>query len=221
MATSYSPKVVTDGLVLFLDAGNRDSYPGTGTTWTDLSRNNNTGTLSGGPTFSSANGGSIVFDGINDYTQTAYTAQLNNFTICSWFKSNYSSGYARIADKKYDTGFWFGSNNNPTLWGGGVKQNSNYNAITLSDFQWHFLVMVRSETSLTVYGDGISNRNTTVCGAGSVDTTALSLGGTINDGSGQRDWFTGNIAQVLLYNRALAATEVLQNYNATKGRYGL
>jgi hypothetical protein len=62
-----------------------------------------------------------------------------------------------------------------------------------------------------------------VCGAGSLDTTALSLGGTINDGlpGGQRDWFTGNIAQVSIYNKALAASEILQNYNANKGRFAL
>ena len=223
MATLYSPKIVTSGLVLCLDAGNNKSYPSSGTTWNDLSGNGNTGTLVNGPTFNSANGGSIVFDGSNDYTQTAYTAQLNDFTICSWFKSTSSSGYARIADKKYDTGFWFGSNNSPNLWGGAVKQATNYNSITLSDNQWHFLVMARSGTSLTVYGDGITNTNTTVCGAGSLDTTALSLGGTINDGlpGGQRDWFTGNIAQVSIYNRALSASEILQNYNATKARFGL
>ena len=223
MATLYSPKIVTNGLVLCLDAGNIKSYPSSGTAWNDLSGNNNNGTLTNGPTFNSANGGSIVFDGTNDYTQTAYTAQLNDFTICSWFKSTSSSGHARIADKKYDTGFWFGSNNSPNLWGGAVKQATNYNSITLSDNQWHFLVMERSGTSLTVYGDCITNTNTTVCGAGSLDTTALSLGGTINDGhpAGQRDWFTGNIAQVSIYNRALSASEILQNFNATKARFSL
>jgi hypothetical protein len=215
------PAIVTDGLVLNLDAGNRKSYPGAGTVWTDLSGNGNTGTLTNGPTYSSSNGGSIVFDGANDYIQTQYTTQLNDFTICSWFKNNSSSGYARIADKNFDTGFWFGSINSPTLWGGGVKQTNNYNSITLSTNQWHFLVMVRTGTSLKVYGDGITNTNTTVCGSGFIDTTALSLGATINDGDGQRDWFTGNIAQISIYNRALTATEVQQNFNATRRRYGI
>ena len=219
MSYYNGPKIITNELVLCLDAGNSKSYPGSGTAWSDISGNGNTGTLTNSPTFNSANGGSIVFDGINDYTQTSYTTQLNDFTICSWFKSASSIGYARIADKKYDTGFWFGSNNNSTLWGGGVKQNTNYNSITLSNNQWHFLVMVRSGTSLVVYGDGITNKNTTVCGSGAVDTTALSLGGTVNDGGGQRDWFTGNIAQVTIYTRALSPTEILQNYNALKGRF--
>ena len=69
MTTSYSPLIVTDGLVMYLDAANPKSYPGTGTTWTDISRNNNNGTLTNGPTFSSANLGSIVFDGSNDAIQ--------------------------------------------------------------------------------------------------------------------------------------------------------
>ena len=67
MSTKYSPKIVTDGLVLCLDAANSKSYPGSGTSWNDLSRNNNTGTLTNGPTYTSSFGGSSVFDGTNDY----------------------------------------------------------------------------------------------------------------------------------------------------------
>ena len=67
MATKYSPKIITNGLVLSLDAANNKSYPRSGTTWTDLSGNNNTGTLTNGPTFNAGNQGSIVFDGVDDY----------------------------------------------------------------------------------------------------------------------------------------------------------
>ena len=67
MALHHSPRIVTSGLVLALDAADRNSYPGSGTTWTDLSGNANNGTLTNGPTFNSANGGSIVFDGTNDF----------------------------------------------------------------------------------------------------------------------------------------------------------
>jgi hypothetical protein len=222
MAIIDGPRIPTSGLIFYLDAANTRSYPGSGTAWTDLSGNGNTGTLTNGPTYSSANGGQIVFDGTNDYVQTAYTTQLNNFTIHSWFKSTaVSAGYFRIADKKYDTGFFFGSNNSLTLWGGGVKTSGTFNSITLSNNAWHFLAMVRTGTSLTVYGDGITNTNTTVCGSGSIDSTALSIGGTINDGGAQRDWFTGSIAQVSIYNRALSAAEVAQNFNSLRGRFGI
>ena len=67
MGLAHSPSLVMNGLVLALDAANPKSYPGSGTTWTDLSGRGNTGTLTNGPTYSSANGGSLVFDGTNDY----------------------------------------------------------------------------------------------------------------------------------------------------------
>jgi hypothetical protein len=74
----YSPKIVTDGLVLYLDAANTRSYPGTGTTWSDLSRGGNNGSLINGPTFNSANGGSIVFDGSNDYVDCGNIDDIKN-----------------------------------------------------------------------------------------------------------------------------------------------
>lgn len=214
--------ITTNGLVLNLDAGYLPSYPQNGTSWYDLGPNGNTGTLTNSPTYNSGNGGSIVFDGVDDYVNTNFTTQLNNFTICSWFKCTGVTAWARIADKSYNTGFWFGKENtNANKWGGGVKQNSNYNMITLDDTNWHYLVMVRNGTSLTVYGDGVTNNNTTTCGSGSIDSTALSIGGTINDGGGQRDWYKGNIPIVKVYDRVLTTAEILQNYNAQKARFGL
>ncbi len=83
------PNIITNGLILELDAANRKSYPGSGTTWTDLSGNGNTGTLTNGPTFSSANGGSIVFDGVDDYVNCGNASSLNfertnSFSFCFW-----------------------------------------------------------------------------------------------------------------------------------------
>jgi len=219
---AHSPKIVTDGLVLALDAGNVKSYVSGSTTWFDKSGRGNNGTLTNGPTFSSANGGGIVFDGTNDYVQTTFTIQLDNFTICAWFKcSGITSNYPRIADKNYQNGFWFGKEASlANKWGGGVKQ-ADGNMITLDDSSWHYLVMVRNGTSLTVYGDGITNNNTTTCGSGSLDSTPMSLGGTVNDGGGLRDWLKGNIATTHIYNRALSTQEVLQNFNALRGRFGI
>lgn len=92
MALNHSPKIVTNGLVLYLDAANQKSYPGSGTTWTDLSGNGNTGTLTNGPTFSANNNGGIVFDGANDYVSISNSSSLNitgrNITIEVIFKSN-------------------------------------------------------------------------------------------------------------------------------------
>jgi len=84
MAFSYSPKIATDGLVLCLDAANNRSYPGSGTAWTDLSRGGNNGALTNGPTFNSANGGSIVFDGTNDYVQVTSPFGDIDWSLRAW-----------------------------------------------------------------------------------------------------------------------------------------
>ena len=87
---AHGPSIITQGLVLALDAADRNSYPGTGTAWTDLSGNGNNGTLTNGPTYNSANGGSIVFDGSNDYVNFSYNSSLNigglNITLSSWVR---------------------------------------------------------------------------------------------------------------------------------------
>jgi hypothetical protein len=82
MAGSSGPDLVQNGLVLALDAADKNSYRGTGTTWSDLSGNNNTGTLTNGPTFNGGNGGSIVFDGVDDYADFGNVlASLTNLTL--------------------------------------------------------------------------------------------------------------------------------------------
>ena len=90
MAEIHGPKIVRDGLVLALDAADRNSYISGSTTWTDLSGNGNTGTLTNGPTYSSANGGSLVFDGSNDYVDIPYLllSGSQDFTVNIWIKAN-------------------------------------------------------------------------------------------------------------------------------------
>jgi hypothetical protein len=220
------PDIVTAGLILNLDAGNPYSYnpDNTGSTvWTDVTYNTTGGTLVNGTYYT---GGTMVFDGVDDYVRTSYNQQLENFTICSFFKDTGSTGFARIVDKSFFDGLWLGRNGSGTnQYGGGCIQNSGYNFITLAAGQWHFLAMVRNGTSLKVYGDGITNTNTTTCGSGPVSSKTLHVGATINDGfpsnPSQRDWFTGNIANVQLYNRALTDNEILQNFNALRGRFGI
>ena len=219
MAYNFSPRIITDGLVLYLDAANTKSYPGSGTTWSDLSRGRNDGVLTNSPTFNSANGGSIVFDGNNDYVITNFTSSLLDFTVCAWFKENITSNYSRIVDKSYINGFWlgkqFGSNN---TWGGGVKQASDpYGVyITLTPNVWHFICISRSNTSLFIYGDGVTNTNSTTVSNTALDSTQLRIGGSDQQVG---DYFRGNISYVSIYNRALSTQEIYQNYNTTKNRY--
>jgi hypothetical protein len=220
---AYYGGIVTNGLVLNLDAAKRDSYPGSGTTWRDISGNQNNGTLTNGPTFNSDNGGSFVFDGADDYVTTNYNAQLQNFTACIWFKANSLTTIAgRLLDKDYLNGFWLGKNPNGSLnsWGGGVRDLSfpygRY--ITLTDNQWHYIVSIRNNTTHTIYGDGITNTISGTVSTTATNASSLWFGRENNIGP---SLYKGNISQVKIYNRALTAQEVLQNYNATKGRYGL
>jgi hypothetical protein len=103
MAGTIAPNIVTDGLVLYLDAANTKSYVSGSTTWNDMSGFSNNGTLVNGPTFNSANGGSIVFDGVNDYVDCNSTiVNLNSsFTFASWVKTplNLSSNSSFLQPK--------------------------------------------------------------------------------------------------------------------------
>jgi hypothetical protein len=217
--------IVTDGLVLCLDAGTLMSYLRSGTTWRDISGNGNNGTLTNGPTFNSGNGGSIVFDGTNDYVQTNYNAALTDFTVCVWFKvpDSTNAGSARILDKSFVNGFWLGKNafnSAANSWGGGIRESSppygRY--LTLTDGQWHFLVFRRSGTTHTLYGDGIVNTTSGTVSSTPLSTSSMRIGIEFSTISSP---LKGDISQVSIYNRALTPSEVLQNYNATKTRYGL
>ena len=109
MSTVQSGHIVTDGLVLALDAANAKSYPGSGTTWSDLSGNRNTGTLTNGPTFNSGNGGGIVFDGVDDYVDcgNSSTLQINQGTISAWVKtSSPGSSFRGIITKQNNYGLF-------------------------------------------------------------------------------------------------------------------
>ena len=216
--------IIRKGLVLHLDAGNASSYlpPYNTTTWNDISGKNNNGTLVNGPTFNSQNGGSIVFDGSNDYVSTQYNETLNDFTACVWFKANSSTPAAgRILDKDYFFGFWIGknSNNSANSWGGGVRDTDPpYGRfITLTDNQWHYIVSIRRGTTHTIFGDGISNTISGIVSSTSFSNANLFIG-TVS-GFSSSSLFNGNISQVKIYNRALSRQEVLQNYMATRIRY--
>lgn len=215
--------IATNGLVLNLDALYQASYPGAGTTWTNLTGTGNNGTLTNGPTFSSSNGGSLVLDGVNDYVATSYAPQFNDFSVIAWFKCTNIVAYSRLVDKAYNTGMWIGRNaSNANSWGGGVLDSgAPYGRfITLQDSNWHMIASIRQGTTHTIYGDGI-----TTSVSGTVSSTALSAT-NFSFGANQSttlnaDWFGGNIASVSVYNRALSATEVLQNYYAVRGRFGI
>ena len=220
---AYYGGIVTNGLILNLDAAKKDSYPGSGNAWRDISGLQNNATLINGPTFNSNNGGSIVFDGVDDVAQTSYGPRLNDFTVVAWFRSvGVTTNYNRIVDKDYIGGLWIGRNaSNPNSWGGGVLESGSPfgRYITLNDNQWHMIVSRREGTTHTIYGDGITNSVSGSVLSNPLSNTSFAFGAWSGNSTSQR--LTGNISQVLIYNRALTPSEILQNYNATKGRYGL
>ena len=218
MGIKAGPKIINDGLLLHIDAGNVRSYPGSGTVVTDLSKSKNTSALTNGPTYSSSNIGSFVLDGTNDYIlvnsqanilpYTAYT-KIAYFYVTSFSTSNniVSGGFSG------QHAFWLFASNK--LYAG---HNGNWSTVTgattLSLNTWYFGAVTYNNSSgwklyLNGVEDGTSADTTTFLG-----NQEISIG-SYNTGNN----FTGRIAYVLVYNRTLTAKEILQNYNAIKGRY--
>jgi hypothetical protein len=216
--------LVTTGLVLQLDASNIASYPGSGSTWTDLSGSGNHGTLISGVSFANSSGGTLVFAGTdNNRVQTNLSTAFTDFTIGIWFKDNGSLGYGRLMDKDFSNGFWLGRNGGTAnSWGGGIRETGGSYGIfiTLLDAQWHFIVSIRSGTTHTIYGDGITNKAFNTVVNTPLTTKSIALGGWSGGGTASQV-LKGSLAQVFVYNRALSEAEVLQIFNATKTKYGL
>jgi len=225
---SNANSIITSGLVLNLDASNSASYSGTGTTWTDLSGSGNNGTIISGTTYSNINGGTMVFSGaLNNRVQTNFAPTFTDFTVCVWFKDNGSSQYGRLIDKDYVNGFHLQRNNTTAnSWGGGIKEAGIPYGIylTLTDGQWHFLTSIRSGTTHTLFGDGITNKVSNTVSAAALSTANIAIG-SWTGGNTNAPWnnqvFKGSVPQVLIYNRALSEAEVMQIFNATKSKYGL
>jgi hypothetical protein len=243
MAYANGPKIVTDGLVLCLDAANRKSYPGSGTSWTDLSGNGNNGTLVNGVGYSSNNGGSLVFDGVNDYVNCGNVLNFNYtdvFTLSAWIKrSSTGTGVQNIISKQSMSspyqGYQFGFNVNTGGSQGylGVNTIGNYPShamgiqtqTTYNDTNWHYVVATYngngSYTGLKLYVEGeLKTSSYHYIGTSSVSfSNSKDLQIAARDGVNQL--FSGSIPQVFIYNKALTPQEIQQNYNALKGRYGL
>ena len=222
--------IVTNGLVLNLDASRTSSYTGTGTTWTDISGNSNNGTMVNGPVFGTASGGQITFDGINDYISLPDSSilQPSNITISTWFKLN-----------QFSTNYVYGNANACVFRKGmygyeiSVRQDGKLLVFAYSDVNtqnqylidsislnnWYNVVLTFGNSQMKVY------INNVLVGTYSTNTNSIYYGGGGISIGRQGPWdmyyFNGNIGQTMVYNRALSATEITQNYNATKGRFGL
>ena len=224
------PAVVTDGLVLNLDAGFTPSYPTTETSWYDVSSSGNNGTLTNGPTFNSDNGGSILFDGVDDYAVTSptnFTAN-NDFTYEIIVKSNqYIQSRGIFGNKAYwmaGQGAVIGNISNPQTIYGYVTTNTGHFDISSNvgpTYGWTNVVMRRSNNDLRFFINGNHQGSTrTISGTVTDLSDKFWLGSYVIGVQGVTPWL-GNMAIARVYNRALTSSEILQNYNATKSRFGL
>ncbi len=221
MAVGYNPSIVSDGLVLYLDSANSRSYSGSGNTWYDLSRSSNTSALTNGASYVGSGSSSYIsFDGSNDYVAVNSSANILSKTeytktayiyVTSFSTSNNIISGGNTAQHA----FWlFGSNKL------NAGHNGNWNTVvgstTLSLNRWYFCAVSYSDSSgwklyLNGTQDGTSANTTTFTGSQFVNI------GSYDNGNN----FTGRIAGALIYNRVLSAAEILQNFNATRFRYGI
>jgi len=226
-SVSPGPSIVSSGLVLNLDASNASSYPGSGTTWTDLSNNNNTGELVNGPTYSSNNGGYIILDGTDDYINVPNNSTLNSnvTTVSVWFRySTVNNYYGALISKADPAGTFNGWNiyifNN--VINAQIKGNpatTDIPGTTISTNTWYnvTLVSVSGGTSSLYLNNSLLNSRSTV----SYTVTASQPLRFARAVDTFWSYFGGNVGQIIQYNRALNSTELTQNFNATKTRFGL
>jgi hypothetical protein len=231
---SHSPSIVTDGLVLCLDAANPRSYGGSGTTWSDLSGNGNNGTLVNGPTFNTGSLGSIQFDGVNDFivtTRVPYTGtSTSSITWGLWVYPTSTAGNIMSMSNISPQGIW----NMPPIAASGQKfrgkiwSNSYLYSDTFSLNTWYYVVLVwrystnSSERGQFLYINGelvASQTNINYSASGADNYMFL---GQANPGADNTGNFAGRYALFHIYgNKYLTPQEIEQNFKATRGRFGI
>jgi len=213
MGISYNPRIVTDGLTNYFDAGNTKSYPGSGTTWYNLIPGGVNGTLTNGPTYSSVNGGVIALDGVNDYIYIPLNLSTSNYTIMG------AARYVVVGGRTFSalTNNWLMGH-----WGGTTENYyaegwvSSVGAGT-GDTNWRIYAATGnySGDSWEMYVNGQLTVSPNTGGSAGPNGFAIgSVGGT-------SEFSNSHISNLLIYNRVLTASEVSQNFNALRGRYGI
>lgn len=224
---SNTPTIVLDGLQLYFNVGNSTSYPGSGTTITDLSTNGYSGVLTNGVGYSSTNGGYLTFDGSNDYIDTNQSLASETFSVGAWFKTS-AAGIKMILSKETNAGWpwtyriWL---NGGQLVGDIAQNGSSWASIssTLTNYNngdWYYVMFTRNDSTLKLYVNGVEIKSASDTLTGSIINSqevwfgrSAYLGGSYP--------YSGNLGEMMIYNKVLSAEEILQNYNVTKTRYGL
>ena len=212
MAIKHSPRIVTDGLVAHYDAANTKSYPSSGTVWKDLSGKGNNGTIYHSPSFSNDNAGKFNFN-TSDYVDCGNILSQTAYTKSAWFRPE--SATRNIISGPSQHAFWM-ANTDKTLQAGHQGAWSTVSHTVPSGDMlnqwWNGAVTYNNSTGWVLYLNGVQ-----------VDTSLLTSdpngSGVYIGRYGSGNWFDGDIAEVLIYDRAITAAEVLQNYQALKERY--
>ncbi len=241
MAGIISKKMITNGLVLYLDVSNTKSFISGSTVCNDLSATIANGILINGPTYNSSNGGSIVFDGVDDYIDCGTSSLLNfgtgNYTVNIWFKTNTSIRRTLFSRFDYDgtgtieRGYYMDVLANGKVRSGFEVNGNNYritdSLTTVNTNQYFCATVVRTnENTVNLYINGIfeSTNGFTQGSTSSINavTAPFSIGRRADYQTLTfTNYFVGNIPQIAVYNRALSAAEILQNYNSSKKKFGL
>ena len=241
-STEGGPNTIIDGLLLYVDAANPKSYPGNGTIWSDISKTGDNGTLVNGPTFDSANNGSIVFDGVDDYvnfSELTPANTLNTFSFGLWFSpaititpgslATFSmlmeAQDQRFASSRPDNYIYFLTNGELLFATFTPTNNVVSLQTTWSSDEWYQVFCtyepITGEKKLFINGE-LENSVTGVTGNYFNTFTHFGLG-AYNAPSifSPTNAFNGNISNFKIYNRTLSDEEILQNYNATRSRFGI
>jgi hypothetical protein len=231
MSLNHSPAIVTDGLVLCLDAANVRSYPKSGTTWSDLAGAND-GTLTNmdfANNFNTDNSGNFTFDGASDFIDLgANIVDPFPITMCVWFRTTttpsasnmiFAQANSTNANNYQIFQFYTDAKLYWQVRGGSSTTAQSISSTTLNDGIWHYAVGVSASSSNhKLYIDGVlDGSSTTSVGTSSPDT--LRIGCWKRNNGSESNFYNGDVGLAQMYNRALTGDEVRQNYEATVGRY--
>jgi hypothetical protein len=221
LSIAYNSSIVTSGLVLCLDAGSPRSYPGTGTTWNSVSGNVATGTLTNGVTYSSANAGILVFDGVDDRVNVVNSIpSLSNLTIELFLRTSVVDGTQNIFLDQFLSLRYEISNDKFNIHlgnGSSWAYTTLLSTTTVVANTWYQTAWTWNGSTAVMYVNGVAE-NSLSSGAASSTTGNITLGQHTPDTA--YAW-AGSMGSVKIYNTALTSAQVLQNFNATRGRYGI
>ena len=221
MAFNYSPKIVRDSsLVLCLDAANPNSFVSGGTVWRDISKGGNNGTLIGGVTYNSSNNGSLVFNGSTGYIDLGYKPIINTattFTLNVWVNTRTTAEQVIFSTVNATPNLGWIVEIYQSKFLMQVFPSASYTQSPkiLSINTWYNITTTYNNGSIIYYINGVQDGTASYTFTPSLNSIYISryTAGIL--------FFNGSIPNVAFYNRVLSSTEVLQNYNALKGRYNL